>query len=187
MRLVRYCVMVACLVTSGRALATVCDCRPQFETSAEASGVCSRTQDDTKWCKLKFGYGATQAGGEKNGPFTEALQNHKISVADVTKALPEVSRPPDQWTLTTVQQYVPAMFAVALWDTAPARLNDVLKTIQSQAERILTAARGDPATFRAGEYQVEAAQGCIQLIDGNFSTMLRTRYAKPPDGRRCGQ
>jgi deoxycytidylate deaminase len=47
MRLVRYCVMGACLVTSGRALATECNCRPQFETSAEASGVCSRTQDDT--------------------------------------------------------------------------------------------------------------------------------------------
>jgi hypothetical protein len=191
-RLLQHFVVVAWLVTAGSALATECDCLPEFATTAEATGVCSTTKDDQKWCKLKFGAGATQPGGEKNGPFTKKLQSSKISDVDVTKAVQEVGRPPEQWTLTTVQQHVRAMFAIALWDTAPARLQEVLTIIQEQAQRLLMAVKETPATFSAGKYQVDAAKGCIQINEGSFSTMLRTRYAQPLDDasrreKRCGR
>jgi len=161
------------------ALATVCDCRPEFETDAEASGVCSKIKDDKKWCKLKFGSGAVQPGGERHEEFARVLKSQALPQFDVTMALSQVAQPPEEWTVATVRDHLSAMFTVALWDTAPERLKPVLSIIRDASEQLLVAAKGDGKSFKAGSYEVDAAKGCVQLIDGTFAVMLRTPFARP--------
>jgi len=182
--------LVYLLLFTPLARATKCDCRPEFNTEAEASGTCSKAKDDTKWCKLKFNGGNTGVGAERHRDFIVELKKRGLPEYDTTQADRALTEePPEKWGLDTVRIYFPALFAAALWDTpASDRLKRVVEILKENSDRVLQGITREGTEFTIGNYKVDAAKGCVQLIDSgeSFSVMVRTRFADSAR-QNCGK
>ncbi len=183
MKMVPGCCALLLILSAKLVTATVCDCRPEFETESEGSGVCSKIKDDKRWCKTKFGTAATRPGDQRSQEFTARLKTLGLPPVDPVKAVQEVAKPPEEWTTTTVTESLTTVFTIALWDTAPDRLKEAVDLIRKEAGRVLDAAKSEGRRFHSGRYDIGASRGCVQLTEGSFSTMVRTPSAKPFDAK----
>jgi len=161
---------------------TVCDCRPEFNTSAEAQGTCEVAKDDTKWCNIKFNNGTGERTARQQ-EYLSALKGYGLPTYDNVGAAVFVNKTsPDKWDVAFVQKNLPALIAVALWDVAPERMKATINLLSSydNARLILSGfqtRQGDSQSLKLGAYQATASWGCLELVQGQFSVVIKTVHS----------
>jgi hypothetical protein len=182
--------MVSLFIVFGStpASATKCDCKPEINAEAEGIGTCEKTQDDSKWCKLKFNSATGRDTPEQKELF-ETLKKYMGSAAplDNVKAADAVNQvPPDKWDKTFIADYLASLFAVALYDTAPERIPGIVKILQAYPDKLLRFVQDDEVRrdqfevggFRRTEkYSVTGSRGCLQFVEQSFSALVKTRHS----------
>lgn len=167
------------------ALATRCDCKPEFEVYAEADGVCEVTRDDKKWCEIRFN--SSTGTGTRQQEFFQTLSRLEVKVFDNFKAAQEFNRvEPEKWNKDFIEQYLTSLLAVALWEKAPERIRPILQSVRNASARILPLITTGPKKVEQlslERYKATISRGCIDLDDGVFAVMIKTRFAE--SNQRC--
>lgn len=165
----------------------VCDCKPEFNTTAEGPGTCQVAKDNAKWCKIKFNSG-TAVGTTRQEEFRETLKKFGLpSYDNVTAAQMVNLSSPDKWDANFVQANLPPLIAVALWDVAPERIKPVTGLL-SAADRTqaiagwLKARPPRSETLDFGPYKGVVSWGCLELVQGQFSVIIKTAYSASTRG-----
>lgn len=170
--------------TSSRGTA-MCDCKPEFNATAEGPGTCQVAKDNTRWCKIKFNSG-TAAGTARQEEFREAMRKLDLPPYDNVVAAQQINAvSPDRWTANFVQTNLPPLIAVALWDAAPNKIKGVNDLISSKAQSILRGFQMPPPGtefLELGPYKVIVSWGCIEMVDRQFSITIKTSYSNAPRG-----
>jgi|GEM_PF-4087256 len=171
-------------LTLTGAVAT-CDCKPEFNVTAEGPGSCVRAKDDGKWCRIKFP-GASQANARKN-EFDRLMQKLGLPEYDVAAAAASInSRSPEEWNLAFLDHNLPPLVAGALWDLEPQRIKPLVKALSDTkaAKRILEGWQSRPPTLvelslhtESGGYKLAVSHGCMEFVDGPFSLLIKTSFA----------
>jgi len=167
-----------------------CDCKPEFNVTAEGPGPCARTKDDAKWCRIKFPV-ASDAETRKT-EFDRVMQKLDLPRYNVAAAAVSVnSTPPDAWDLAFVQRSLPPLVAVALWDLEPRRIKPLVRALSERAvaAQVLEGWQSKPPEFvslsapvAAASYRVIVSRGCVEFVDGLFSLLIRTSFASASRG-----
>jgi hypothetical protein len=180
-------ILIIATIRPQTAVATKCDCRPDFPVESEADGTCEVTRDDKNWCVIKFNSSTGQATPRQT-EFLDALGRSRLPQFDnVVASNRFLSVAPELWDLTFIQDHLAALLAVALWDSAPQRLPVVISLIRENARELLPAIQDRSqrvTTRRLGNYSAALSYGCFELSERDFSVMIKTRFSTAP--RRCG-
>jgi hypothetical protein len=174
------------IVTVGHpstAHATPCACR-QHAASAEASGTCSRTEDEKK-CTLAF----TTTTPEEYAEFLKRLQTLNLK-QDPREALRFVfENPPEKWPDDFVRTMLPVLFAISE-RTHFAKSDDFFKTMSEirdfallkQEKEISRLIRNRELVsswkkLSLDPFTATISYGCIELQRGTFYAMVKTRWS----------
>lgn len=183
---------------------TKCDCK-RHNAEAEASGTCSRTEDDS-YCTLKFS--ATPRAYRR--VFADFLQqvesevrwqtNQDFRISDVDAALNFSWRtPPFDWEAPHIRQYLPVLFAISQRETIsddrrPGLSDhnyrfrqttfDVTTFIVESTDAILQGWQDrDTMSDRAiaielhNRVRATVSYGCIQVNLEGVETMVKTAFS----------
>ncbi len=170
-------------IYSPYAKATTCSCK-QHQASAEASGTCSRTEDEKK-CTLAF----TTTTPAEYADFVKRLKDIKLT-ADPRETLRIVSGgPPEKWPSNFVMDLLPVLFAISQ-RTHFTDPNDALNTIneirnfefEKRKTEIEDAIRNpkyrqSSTKISLNRYNAVISYGCIELQLDKFYTMVKTQWS----------
>lgn len=183
-----FLLLVSLLLPCGRVEATQCDCKPEFEVASEAEGTCEVTRDDKKWCRIKFNTGST-ASGPRQQEFVEAVKKLTGLTFDHTLEASRIVNmtEPEKWDEAFVREHLAALFAIAVWDSAPERLKTVVSLVRDRAREFVgpLQKREQQTRLELGGYRAVVSYGCVDLSERDFSVMVKTRFSTTP--RRCGE
>jgi len=168
----------------SQVLGTKCDCRPEINAEAEAQGTCEKTQDDAKWCKLKFNSAIGKDTPEQMEFFNKVEKFLSRKFDNVKSAMVVNEVPPEKWDRSFVTEHFATLFAVALYDTAPERMVEIFKILQTNSEKLLEFVKGEERFQKIEKYNVTGSCGCLEFVDGLFSTMVKTRHSFATKGCR---
>jgi hypothetical protein len=148
-----------------------------MNAEAEGLGTCEKTQDDAKWCKLKFNSVTGKETPEQKEFFktVDKFLGQKLDNVQSSMVVNEV--PPENWDQSFITKHFAALFAVALYDTAPDRMVGIFNILQKHTEKLLQFVKGEEHRQKIEGYNVTGSRGCLEFVDGSFSTMVKTRYS----------
>jgi len=184
--LLAFVIVGLAIVTAGHpstAYATPCACR-QHAASAEASGTCSRTEDEKK-CTLAF----TTTTPEEYTEFLKRLQTLNLK-QDPREALRFVfENPPEKWPDDFVRTMLPVLFAISE-RIHFAKAEDFFKTMSEirdlallkQEKEISRLIRNRELVSSWKKLSIDPftatiSYGCIELQRGTFYAMVKTRWS----------
>ena len=169
---------------SNTAYAGDCDCKPEFEVDAEGDGYCSASKYDASWCHIEFG----TAGASRF--IEEGSENFDFSKEMVYQAVIETnSLHPELWTDAFIENSLPILFAISLWDTDMAgEIPTLQELLIFHSSTILEHLNGasEPDVFTFDRYDFFVSEGCIKVVNGDFSILVKSPFADP-SFPHCGQ
>lgn len=167
--------------TASPQTTTKCGCGPEFDVIAEGKGVCEVTKDDTHWCRLKFNDGTPTA--PQALAYFDFAKRRGIQAADPYVAAQEVSKTaPAKWSTLFVRDNFAALAVHTLYDADPEVARPVYSLLSDvyNAGKI-TDALNQPASGAAritfDQYNAIVSLGCLQLMRGSWSMMIKTLYS----------
>lgn len=160
------------------AQATTCDCK-QHSADAEASGTCSRTEDESN-CTLSF----TSTPPEAYEEFVSRLQGLGVKW-DPREALRLVSRRPPEDFSGMLFELMPPLFAISQrthFREATPRMLEAVRAIESSvnADRIrsrFVQRDGQATTIDEGNAVWIVSYGCANLRLSDIEFMIKTRWS----------
>ena len=152
--------------------------------SAEATGTCSRTEDEKK-CTLTF----TTTTPEEYAEFLKRLQTLNLKLDPRATLHFVFENPPEKWPDDFVRTMLPVLFAISE-RTHFARLDDFHKTMSEirdfallkQEKEISYLIRDRELVSSAKKlaldpYTATISYGCIELQRAKFYAMVKTRWS----------
>jgi hypothetical protein len=171
-------VLSALLLLSSSAFGTKCKCK-QHPADAEASGTCSRTEDE-KLCTLTF----TATPLQEYEQFKTRLK--ALGLTDDPHAVLRAAyeQEPKAYSDTFITEDLPILFAISQReDHFQPRTAEILKAIRANKDKIKSAFMNPDFKYKAtsgdiSQFKAVISYGCIELSVGQFSSLVKTRWAE---------
>ena len=155
-----------------------CPCE-YHNATAQGEGTCSRSEDKYH-CTIEFS--ATKL--EEYQEFVKYLGGIGLHT-DPRKALKFATEvPPEKWDIGFVNNVLPVLFSISQRFWFENKIPLINEIIMKNAGFIIESIQLKPTkerpyrSVKTNEFKIIVSYGCIELRQGNFSTMVKTPWSK---------
>ena len=154
---------------------TKCKCI-SHQAEAEATGTCSRTEDDT-YCTLVF----TTTQPKEYNDFVTRLQSLGLEI-DPREALQIAYKyPPNNLNAEQLKGILPVLFAISQRTHFQYLTPEITKIFSGDISQIFEPYRKEGKSViktNVGNFNATISYGCMELSRGKVFTMVKTRWSK---------